>query len=240
VKADRMATNVNRLAYLLKKNGVINSTALFQMQQVASNIQSFDPKKWELNIVPNESIEFAEAENDPRVKPDISCSIKVNNNNGWLITDLNVLLRVWSTRANVCFRDTWDSQHVKRKLDALGSCKRVMFRCHFDKCNLGQVAPIFHLQFGGDPEDNEYYWFPHNLELPRFPSPPIDLVLGCELIVATFFPTVYRDLCQDGTWISIIQESEKFFAGKFYKTCHDHIDRRGSEEKTLLHHISSL
>jgi hypothetical protein len=235
-----MATNIKRLAHILKTNDVITSTTRTLMEQTAYNVQSFDPEIWELSIDPSEPIEFVEAEKDRRVKPDISCSIKVNNHNAWPITDLNVLVRVWSIRANVCFRDMWDSQHVKRKLGALNSCKRVMFRCHFDRCNVGQAAPIFHLQFGGDPEENEYYWFPHNLELPRFPSQPMDLVLGCELIVATFFPTVYRNLCQDGTWISLIQESEKFFVGKFYKTCHDQISGRGSEEKTLLHHISSL
>ncbi len=234
-----MATNVKRLAFLLKKNGVISSTARSQMEQAAFNVQSFEPEIWELNIGPNEPIEFEEAESDGRVRPDISCSIKVNSNNGWPVTDLNVLLRVWSYKTNVCFREAWDSQAVKKKFDVSNSYKRVMFRCHFDRCNQGQIAPIFHLQFGGDPEDNEYYWFPHNLELPRFPSPPLDLVLGCELIVASFFPSTYKILCQDGSWISLIRESETFFASKFYKTCHEYIDNH-SNEKTLLHHISSF
>jgi len=239
LNAERMATNIRRLVHILKKNGLIVDESLWVMKEAASNVESCPPDQWELCILPEKPLEFVQAESDDRLKPDIFCLIRVASQGDWPISHLSVVLRVWSTRQNISFRPDWDSEEVKQKFDRIGSYKRVMFRCHYDTCSHGQHAPIFHLQFGGHPRHDELYWFPHTLELPRFPSPPVDLILACELVVATFFPSVHRKLCQDGNWTSMIQESELFFMNKFYEVCKNYLNHP-PQHQTLLDHICSL
>lgn len=239
LKANRMATNIRRLTSILKKRRLVVDKSVWILKEAASYVQTCPPDQWELVISPERSLEFVQAEADDRLKPDIFCLIKTENKGDWPISHLSLVLRVWSIRQNVSFRPDWDPEHLKNKFDEMGSYKRVIFRCHCDSCNQEQYAPIFHLQFGGKPQENEFYWFPHYVELPRFISPPIDLVLACELVVATFFPSVYTKLCQDSVWRSIIKESEMSFMSTYYKTCKNYFTP-SPMEKTLLDHLSSF
>jgi len=174
LNAQQMATNIKRLTQMLKKNRLIVDESSWVMNEAASNVRSCPPDEWELCVSPKHPLEFVQAESDERLKPDIFCLIKTKNQDDWPISHLSVVLRVWSIRQNISFRPDWDSEEMKQKFDKIGSYKRVMFRCHFDSCSKGQYAPIYHLQFGGDPQSDEYYWFPHTLELPRHPSAPLD------------------------------------------------------------------
>jgi hypothetical protein len=236
LKAERMASNIRRLAYILKKNQLIPSNSSMIMEEAASNVKSGTPDKWELAVPPQTPLEFSQAEKDKRLVPDIFCQIKISNQGRCPISHLNVVVRVWSIKDDYSFRPDWDSESVRQILGRKGLHKRVMFRCHYDRCSESQKAPIFHLQFSGKPQNDELYWFPHTLELPRFPSPPMDLVLACELIVATFFPSVHERLGQNGTWISLIKESESFFTSTFYKLCKEYFDA-ARPYQTLLEHL---
>lgn len=239
MNANRMATNIKRLTYELRRHKLIVDQSIWTLDEAASNIQSGPPNKWEVYISPERPLEFVQAESDRRLKPDIFCVIKATNQSSWPVSFLRLAMRVWSTKPEISFRSNWDSEEVKQKLDNLHSYKRVMFRCHYDSCSQNQRAPIFHLQFGGKPQNWEFCWFPHFLELPRFPSPPIDLILACEHVVATFFPSAYKELSQNSTWISIIQESESFFLRGFYGMCERHFTNV-SQEQTFLGHLCSL
>lgn len=239
LNANRMATNIRRLTHELKRHQLIVDPSRWILYEAASNIESGPPDKWEVYIHPEQPLEFVQAESDPRLKPDIFCVIKATNQDNWPVSYLRLVLRVWSTKPEISFRSNWDSEEVKQEFDGLQSYKRVMFRCHYDNCTKDQHAPIFHLQFGGDPKNGEFCWFPHFLELPHFPSPPIDLILACEHVVATFFPSAYKKLCQNSTWISLIRESESFFMRKFYEMCETHFTRV-SQDQTFLEHLCSL
>lgn len=239
LNANRMAANIRRLTYELKRHRLIADQSRWVLDEAASNIQSGPPDKWEVYISPERPLEFVQAESDQRLKPDIFCNIKATNRGRWPLSLLSLVLRVWSTKPEISFRSNWDAKEVKQKLDRIHSYKRVMFRCHYDSCSQNQYAPVFHLQFGGNPKNEEFCWFPHFLELPRFPSPPIDLILACEHVVATFFPSAYRELYQNRVWISLIRESESFFMREFYDMCKKHF-ARVSQDQTFLGHLCSL
>lgn len=235
MNAYRMATNIRRLTYELKRHSLIRDKSRRILEEAASSVESGSSDSWELVIPPKRPLEFVEAESDKRLRPDIYCEIKATNNRAWPVTSLRLVLRVWSTNPEISFRPEWDSKLVRRDLESSQSYNRVMFRCHYDSSDPTQYAPIFHLQFGGTPRNGEYSWFPHYLELPRFTFPPVDLVLVCEQVVASFFPSTYRKLCQERKWTSIIQESEQFFMKKFYEVCSRCIDQTG--DNTLLEHL---
>ena len=239
LNASRMACNLRRITAILQRKRLIVDSSLWVLKEAASYVQVCPPDQWELVIFPKKPVEFVQAESDDRLKPDIFCWIKTKNKNGWPISHLSLVLRIWSTKQKICFRPDWDSEEIKKKLDKMGSYKRVVFRCHFDSSSRGQYAPFFHLQFGGKPLKAEFCWFPHYLELPRFVSPPVDLILACELVVATFFPSVHSKLRQDSVWRSIIRESESFFLNTYYEICKNYFDRL-SKDQTLLDHLCSF
>lgn len=237
LNAQRMATNIKRLTHILKKNQLIIDESQFVMQEAAAYVQSFPKDNWELFISPEKPLEFVQAQSDKRLRPDIFCKIKTESQDDCAVSDLGVVIRVWSTEQAVSFRPEWDSQELNRKLGTTGLPKRVMFRCHYDKRSTKEYAPLFHLQFGGVSRDDEFCWLPHNLELPRFPSPPMDLVLTCELVIATFFPYVYRRLSEDGNWTSVIKESERHFMREYFKIWGDYGPQRCHQ--TLLDYLCS-
>jgi len=239
MKAKRMATNITRLRGMLKKHKLVADETLWIMNEAASQVGSCPPKEWEILITPDRPVEFVRTETDDRLRPDVFCNIKATTNGTLPLSHLRLVLRVWSVTKDMSFRPDWDSNRIRQEFRRIGAFSRVMFRCHYDNCSPQQYAPIFHMHFGGDPTNGEHCWFPHFLELPRFPSPPIDLILACELVVATFFPSVHRKLMQNGAWISLIQESESFFLGEFYKTCKNYFDSKPSFS-TLLDHLSSF
>jgi hypothetical protein len=239
LNASRMASNIKRLRFELRKKRLIDEKSLWVLNEAANNVQIYPPDQWKLVISPEKPLEFVHAESDGRLKPDIFCFIETGNKDPWPISHLSLVLRVWCTKQDVSFRPDWDSKELEKEFDRNGSYRRVIFRCHYDCCNEGQYAPIFHLQFGGKPTEKEYFWFPHYLELPRFISPPMDLILACEFVVANFFPSTYVKLRQDSVWRSIIKESEVFLVGKYYETCKNYFNRL-SENQTLLDHLSSF
>jgi len=229
-----MATNLNRIAYLLKRNGIITENSRRILHQAAANVLAHPEKEWELVVYPENPIEFTVAESDDRLKPDIFCEIEASDNEDFPLSHLRLVLRVWSIQRNLSYRPQWDSINILEKLEGNHSSNRVMSRCHYDTCTKAQYAPYYHFQFHGTPRANELYWFPYTIELPHFPSPPIDLILACEIVVATFFPTTYQQLLQDGSWVNIIKESEESVLSKYFERCKFYIEDN-PPHTTLLH-----
>jgi len=62
------------------------------------------------------------------------------------------------------------------------------------------------------------------VDLPHFPSPPIDLILACEIVVATYFPNAYYELLQDGNWLNLIKESESFILKRYFERCMTYLE----------------
>jgi hypothetical protein len=103
-------------------------------------------------------------------------------------------------------------------LDAIETARyggRVIHRCHFDRANAGdgptphpQPGPRFHLQFGGEPCDDEFPWLTRVISIPRLPFPPIDLVLACDIVASNFYPDLHQKLVGDAQWAAAVRRSE--------------------------------
>lgn len=228
-----MSTNLNRLANLLKRKGLITQNSWRILYEVAQSIRAGSEENWELIITPDNPLQFIKAELDDRVKPDIFCEITASGNEDYPLTHLRLVLRAWSIQENLSYRPEWDSEKIMERLKEYYTIDRVISRCHYDNCSVDQYAPYYHFQFHGTPHVDELYWFPHNVELPHFPSPPIDLILACEVVVATFFPTIYYELLQKGEWRKLIKESEEFILKKYYERCKNYLDS-SPPDQTLL------
>lgn len=75
----------------------------------------------------------------------------------------------------------------------------------------GAVHPMYHFQYGGrrvwEKEDFGCHML---LEPPRFPHPPLDVVLAIDFVLANYFPYQWRDLRADNdTYTSIVARYQK-------------------------------
>ncbi|PNQ76001.1 hypothetical protein BA950_09270 [Erythrobacter sp. SAORIC-644] len=100
---------------------------------------------------------------------------------------------------------SWDINLLLEYADQEVHCPR----WHFDLCNPEQAGPITHLQYGG----NKHLNLP-NLDVrvrePRWNAAPLDLILMCETIAASFYQDTWESQLRDLTrWNEIIQQSQR-------------------------------
>lgn len=137
--------------------------------------------------------------------------------------ELNVVIRVWCLDENVCFRSEWDSDELIDRIKPHEG--RVMLRLHFDLAPAKAVEPRYHLQVGGNARDDELHWFPKALDVPRLLHMPIDLVLASELIAATFYPSAYRLIRREPSWVGSLMDSQNHLLVDYFSDATEAIDR---------------
>jgi len=176
------------------------------------NVETVD---WRLAISPKNPLIFIT--NDCHFQVDISCEIEGIGN---LINKQNMLIRVWSYDINTCFRDEMDAAILKEKIKQEGG-KRVMLRFHIDRRTLDvkNPEPCYHLHVGGIPDDSENCWIPKQIKEPRFPFPPMDLILLSEFVLVNFFHVESKDLREKPEWKSLVKKSQEFFIRPYFKEC---------------------
>ncbi len=186
--------------------------------------------KWNIKITRDEAITFKETKvNDVSLQADICCDISGESNK---IKEHNIILRIWSADEDICYRDDFDSKSIKESLETKG-WKRTMVRFHIDKKdeNTTKEEPMHHLHLGGNPAKNEFFWFPEDINIPRFPYPPLDIILLSELVLVNFFPKKSRDLRKKTEWRSLIRKSQELFIKKHIENWNRYLNR---EKNTLL------
>lgn len=224
-----VARNLRQLAHHLR--GLLERDSYDRLMEVAIDVQSFRPLRgrlrsrqppWEVLIDQQNPIRFTPSEIDPRLAPDIFCDIAGPVDDGWPLSKQRLVIRIWSVHKNLSFRSEWDCDRVSRLLSERAPPERVILRCHFDRASIYQEAPLFHLQIGGRPQEQEkeLCWFPEEVDLPRLLYPPVDLVLASELVVANFFPSAFRKLQNTPQWVSLINDAESFLLREFYDRCY--------------------
>lgn len=111
-----------------------------------------------------------------------------------------------------------------------GDDTRVVYRCHFDRAGTNdagpQPGPRFHLQFGGEPRDDEAPWLQRVLSLPRVHAAPTDAILACDMIASNFYPDLHSKLVNEPTWVSVVRQSERMVRS-FYEESLKVMDRDG-------------
>lgn len=81
-------------------------------------------------------------------------------------------------------------------------------RQHLDLAEPRQCAPMWHLQLGGLPGSlgpkGKFEW----LDVPRWPAPPMDVMLAVDLVLYSVHYETWRDLADSSVWTNWIQRSE--------------------------------
>jgi hypothetical protein len=90
---------------------------------------------------------------------------------------------------------------------------------------------VWHLQTGGNPSGDKELpdsW----LSVPRWPFPPVDVVLAAEMVVYNFHPHVWGTLQADGRWLRLVQASEDFVLNHYINRIAEHFARRSPNRET--------
>jgi len=199
-------------------------------------------------VIPRDTpLRFKISEVDPELKlrVDLSCLIQgleEVTKKKFAIKKYNFEVRIWSEEKDVVYRDVFDSEEIGKQIMDSG-CKRVMSRFHFDiKCTDTQrhLEPFSHFHIGGDSEGNEFCWLHNKIEIPRFPNPPMDLILLSELILASFFPSQSQELRDDPFWKHLVKFSQNCFLKPYFDECNYVISNPDKVHSTLLSHLHTI
>lgn len=192
---------------------------LYETQARQTHDPNQEPTAWGYTIHPNRPLRFVQSEEIKGFDPIVDVYGHVRwIEEGSLPVEQSFVLRVWSEQ--LAYRPNLDSDSIERALNSKSSKKRVILRYHFDLANIGQDGPKFHLQFGGKPQDEELFWFPKIAsDLPRLPSPPMDLILMCQIVAANFFRDEYLQLSRRPEWKALISASEEAFLKPYIDKC---------------------
>lgn len=165
-----------------------------------------------------------------RLQADISCQVHWEEPQS-VLCDQKVTVRVWSHDSDVLFRDEFDTENV---IAGIKDNRRVMLRFHFDMAAAEQQGPRYHMQVGGRSRPEEACWLHPQVNLPRFPYQPMDLVLACELVVANFLPEEARRQLRDAGWRRVLAASQKSLLKPYYGNHCRVVGQRAS----LLNHLT--
>ena len=158
-------------------------------------------------------------------RKNITIENKKNERSSRIITIFNEYLlgiNCWSGKENFYYRPDYDSETIKEKIEACGK-KRVMIRFHFEKRSQNEDPELYyHFHIGGKQGEHENYWLPSQVEEPRFPHPPMDLLLILEFIIRNYVRTERVNeklfkLTEDPIWRESIKQSEKIFQQQYFE-----------------------
>jgi len=141
--------------------------------------------------------------------------------------EYNILVRLLSDKKNISYREKLDSIQVGDKFKEEG-CTRIIAQYHFDIKEPDANEPFFHLHFGGKHTLDEMCWYPSNIEEPRFPYPPMDIMLLMEFILQNYYPKESNGLRQTPEWKVIIKKSQNIFQKYYFEKCIEFLEKDSS------------
>lgn len=219
ITARVMAMNLRQLSSELLTMGVIEDGAVPAIESAVAKLSSQkNSAKWGYDIEKSNPIKFKPIDHGRLGRIHIlltlqlaySCADRDGRAGGF--EKLNV---------------TFECRHFSSKL--LG-------RWHIDLANIdgvSQEGPLFHLQFGGHSAGGDR-GDEFKLEVPRWGHPPMDLVLACELVVANFFPSSWKENRDSAAWYHLVRDSEALCLQHYYERIWNHLSVSG-KKTTLLH-----
>lgn len=133
-------------------------------------------------------------------------------------------------------QDAWDRLPLASSVVTLEifevETEELLERHHLDLANAGspgQPGPVWHLQMGGNPADSvdptETGW----LDLPRWPTPPMDLTLAIEFLTYSFFPEKWEKLNERSEWFQLVVGAEQLVVSHFAEHMTNHFRRKARD-----------
>jgi hypothetical protein len=195
-------------------------------------------KKWKMDLLTTPLI-FKISSHDVLSEIELIFGFEAEETNGKLqLKKYGVNIRLWSDKSHYCYRELFDSSRIKTLVDN-GDWKRVMMRFHLEQKESGVTLPepLCHLHVGGKQSVDECCWIPTTIHEPRFPHPPMDIVLLIEYILINYYPNETRDFREKREWIDIIRFSQKLFQEEYFNACSIWLT---DDDNTYLGHQCSI
>lgn len=195
--AREMATSLRRCVHTLFNNEILQQESLSVIESVCAQLNSSRRNKvWSYSVGQGAPILFKKTtdKNNDAIIPSISVErISVDDNHiPFPYIKWNIALEIHFEKDNApCAR--W----------------------HFDFANKTQPGPATHLQYGGRFGGTQKFDF--NLNVPRWHTPLMDLVLLSETVTANFFPKLWESVRDDPGWCECVHMSQQLCFGPYLK-----------------------
>ena len=209
-----MANSLSRGIHKLYDNDILQHESLSVISDVCAKLKSFRGKKvWSYSVGRGEPLLFKKTtdKNGDVITPSIcvECISVDENQNPLPYVKWNIALEIRFEKDN-----------------------RLCARWHFDIANKEQSAPLTHLQYGGHSAEAQKPDF--NLNVPRWHTPLMDLVLLSEIVTANFFPKLWTSVKDDPNWCECVHVSQKLCFGPYL----NRVSRiLGVRSKTILNEV---
>jgi hypothetical protein len=115
--------------------------------------------------------------------------------------------------------------------------KKLQLRWHIDLANrfddeTYQAGPLFHLQAGGHtPQSDRQQEL--KVSIPRWPFPPMELILTCEMIIANFYPDKWKKIKRQKKWLELIHASQQLCYPTYFQRIQNCLEHRQSVLEAL-------
>ena len=207
--AKEMATSLSQGLNKLHDNGILQHESLSVIFSVCSKLRSLKGKKvWSYSVGRGAPILFEKTtdKNGNVIIPSIcvECISVDEDQNPLPYVKWNIALEIWSQKDN-----------------------KLCSRWHFDVANKRQPGPAIHLQYGGQKFDS-------HLDVPRWHTPLMDLVLLSEIVAANFFPERWMSVRDDPNWCKSVHMSQKLCFGPYLERVSSTLN---ISNKTVLNEI---
>lgn len=173
---------------------------------------------WTLKIEPDPPLEFRTTSlrsTRLRLQVDLYGELSAMRD-GLPVGKHSITIRVWALEKRDWFDAKMDAPELVEAVEnRLG--RRVILRFRFDCGDLRSGDPCYHMQFGGQQEQDEYFRMSNRLELPRFQHSPMNLLLACEFVVRHFYPEDYKALSGERSWQDARTTAQRNYIWKFLR-----------------------
>lgn len=212
----QMAKRIDFLCKTLIELGVVEPDAAVAFSRVASKLHSQkNQAEWKYSFSPSFPLRFkyATLEKSSNVMPVIQMQVYHKNS---------------GSNSSVC-----DFVKLNSTLELYDIDMNLVDRWHVDLASAEQSGPKYHLQHGGNSASTSSDDLSDRMAVPRWQTPPIDIILTCEMVLANFFEDEWSKLCTDQSWCSLIKGSEKYCYEPYYTEVLNGMKRSGTPDTCL-------
>lgn len=118
---------------------------------------------------------------------------------------------------------------------------KIVRRFHFDvDTGISTILkPKCHMQYGGKAFEQNFmpdlnYSVDPGIKKPRFPFPPIDIILLLDLALRQFGTSIGQKFVEEAFWKSLVKQSERIRLNDYYYQIQQYFDNLNADKRTLF------